>query len=164
MTRLAAQEVADAKALGDLSEDLLWWYVGARFPVRVKAPRPAGPVVKPPGGAPAAAAGGRAATAQSVADKLRTYLLNPAHPKGGSKAKWFKEALGFTEQNLDDLAKQITFNPATAVETAVTQFGTKYNQVIEIVGANGRRIGVTFAWIKNNDGVVRLVTAIPTKL
>lgn len=29
--------------------------------------------------------------------------------------------------------------------------------------ANGRRIDVTFAWIKNNDGVVRLVTSIPAK-
>jgi filamentous hemagglutinin len=41
--------------------------------------------------------------------------------------------------------------------------GTKYNQVINIIGANGKAIDVTFAWIRNNDGVVRLVTAIPAK-
>lgn len=63
---------------------------------------------------------------------------------------------------MGELAKQIKFDPNTAIETGVTQYGTKYNQVINIVGANGRSIDVTFAWIRNNDGIVRLVTAIPT--
>ena len=36
------------------------------------------------------------------------------------------------------------------------------NQVITIIGANGKSIDVTFAWIRNNDGVVGLVTSIPT--
>ena len=80
----------------------------------------------------------------------------------GPKAKWFEQALGFTKENLGDLAQQIKFDPAKAVQTGVTEYGTKFNQVIEIVGANGKRIEVTFAWIQNKDGVVRLVTAIPT--
>lgn len=105
-----------------------------------------------------------ATTEASVADKLERYLLNTAHPAGGPKARWFEQALGFTKENLGDLAKQIRFDPAKAVKTAVTEHGTKYNQVIEIVGANGRRINVTFAWIRNKDGVVRLVTAIPTPM
>ncbi len=103
-----------------------------------------------------------ATTEASVADKLEKYLLNSAHPDGRSKAKWFREALDFTKENLTDLAKQIKFDSAKAFQTAVTEYGTKYNQVIEIVGANGKRIEVTFAWIRNKDGIVRLVTAIPT--
>lgn len=103
-------------------------------------------------------------TRESVVKKLNDYLLNPDHPAGGPKAKWFQSALGFTRENMSDLAKQIIFDPSTAVETGVTQYGTKYNQIISIVGANGKTIDVTFAWIKNNDGIVRLVTAIPTKL
>jgi RHS repeat-associated protein len=99
----------------------------------------------------------------SVEEKLLKYLLNISHPVGGSKAKWFKEALGFTVDNADDLANQIVFNSKTAIQTGVTEFGVKYNQVISISGANGKVIDVTFAWIKNNDGVVRLVTGIPTK-
>jgi hypothetical protein len=95
---------------------------------------------------------------------LARYLLNPAHPNGGTKAKWFEQALGFTQANADQLAKQIVFDASKAVQTAVTQFGTKFNQVIPITGANGRVIDVTFAWIRNNDGVARLVTGIPTKL
>ena len=99
---------------------------------------------------------------ESVVDKLNRYLLNPNHSVGGSKAKWFKEALGFTNDNSDALANQIVFDTTKAVQTGVTEFGTKYNQIISITGANGNTIDVTFAWIKNNDGVVRLVTGIPT--
>ena len=104
-----------------------------------------------------------ATTEMSVQDKLYSYLLNPEHVDGGPKAKWFKEALGFTRENMDDLAKQIKFDAAKAVKTGETPHGIKYNQIIEITGANGRKIEVKFAWIKNNDGVVRLVTAPPTK-
>ncbi|WP_432408147.1 RHS repeat protein [Wukongibacter sp. M2B1] len=103
-------------------------------------------------------------TRQSVDDKLARYLLNMDHPVGGSKAKWFKKALGFTQDNMDDLAKQIVFNSKKAVQTGITEYGTKYNQTISINGANGKVIDVTFAWMKSvKDDVVRLVTAIPTK-
>jgi len=104
-----------------------------------------------------------AQTEQSVSDKLSRYLLNPEHPVGGSKAQWFKEALGFTKDNMADLAKQVKFDPSTATQTGATEFGTKFNQTISITGANGKTIDMTFAWIKNKDNVVRLVTAIPEK-
>jgi hypothetical protein len=103
-------------------------------------------------------------TAQSVRAKLTGYLLNESHPKGGTKAIWFKQALGFTQDNLEALAPQIKFDPATAVESGITEFGVKYNQTIQIIGANGKTIDVVFAWMKSaTDGIVRLVTAIPTK-
>ena len=102
-------------------------------------------------------------TAKSVDDKLARYLLNTGHEIGRHKAKWFEKALGFTKDNASDLAKQIRFDPKKATQIGTNQFGTKYNQVIRITGANGRKIDVTFGWIKNKDGVPRLVTAIPTK-
>jgi hypothetical protein len=74
-----------------------------------------------------------ASTNESVNDKLRRYLLDPNHPVGGDKAKWFRKALGFTQENLDDLAKQVKFDPAKAVATELTQHGQKYEQVIEIL-------------------------------
>ncbi|WP_218082233.1 DUF6883 domain-containing protein [Anthocerotibacter panamensis] len=108
-----------------------------------------------------------AATRASVDDKLARYLLNADHPIGSSKAKWFDSALGFNPDNADQLAKQIVFNEALAVQTAVIEQvvhqGVKFNQVIPITGANGKVINVTFGWIRNNDGTVRLTTAIPTK-
>ena len=100
----------------------------------------------------------------SVLKKLDTYLLNPDHSIGAAKAKWFQAALGFTRGNEQQLADQIVFNEAQAVPTTLTQWGQKFNQTISIVGANGKTIDVVFGWIKNNDGVVRLTTAIPTKL
>ncbi len=103
----------------------------------------------------------KTATELSVDDKLARYLLNQAHPKGGPKAKWFEEALGFNLGNADGLAKQLVFDPANAVQTEVTQYGTKFNQTINVTGPNGRTIPVTAAWIQGNDGVVRLVTAVP---
>jgi RHS repeat-associated protein len=102
-----------------------------------------------------------ATTEESVERKLSKYLLNPGHSVGGDKAKWFQQALGFTKENMGDLARQIVFDPKKAVQTGVTEFGTQYNQVITITGANGKEIEVTFAFIRNEDGVVRLVTAIP---
>jgi len=62
------------------------------------------------------------------------------------------------------LSKQIVFDEQKAVETGITEYGTKYNQTISIKGANGKVVDVTFAWLKSaKDDVVRLVTAIPTK-
>lgn len=71
--------------------------------------------------------------------------------------------MGFTQKNADDLARPIVFDPKKAVKTAVTEHGIKYNQVISIKDANSKVIDVIFRWIKNSDGVVRLVTGIPTK-
>jgi hypothetical protein len=99
----------------------------------------------------------------SVENKLTRYLLNMEHPVGGAKANWFEKALGFTKDNMGELAKQIVFDPKKAVQTAVTDYGTKFNQTISIKGANGKEIDVLFSWIKNNDGVTRLVTGIPAK-
>ncbi|MGX8796857.1 DUF6883 domain-containing protein [Fusibacter sp. JL298sf-3] len=72
--------------------------------------------------------------------------------------------LGYTQDNMDSLAKQIVFDPSKAVQTGVTKYGTKFNQTISVTGANGKVIDVAFAWMKSaKDDVVRLVTAIPTK-
>ena len=71
--------------------------------------------------------------------------------------------MGFTRENSEELARQLVFDEKSAIQTGVTEFGTKYNQTIAVVGANGRTIPVTTAWLKGTDGVVRLVTALPGK-
>lgn len=108
-------------------------------------------------------AGSSKLTQESINSKLDGYLLNKDHPIGGSKAKWFEKALGFNKNNSQQLSSQIIFDKSKAVQTAVTEYGTKYSQVIPIKGVNGKIIEVEFVWIKNNDGIVRLVTSIPTK-
>jgi RHS repeat-associated protein len=117
----------------------------------------------PPGSLTSGFARLGATTAESVERKLSQYLLNPEHAVGGDKAKWFQQALGFTKDNMADLAKQIIFDPKKAIQTGATEFGTKYNQTIAITGANGKTINVVAAWIRHKDNVVRLVTAVPEK-
>ncbi len=102
-------------------------------------------------------------TRESINTKLTTYLLDFNHSSGHSKAKWFKEALGFTQDNSVELAKQIVFDPQKVIVKTENIYGIKYSQFIAIKGLNGRTIAVQFVWIKNKDGIIRLVTAIPTK-
>jgi RHS repeat-associated protein len=114
-------------------------------------------------GDPTNEAVGLAKTAESVLYKLNTYLLDPNHPRGKDMATWYEKALGFTQKNMGELAKQLVFNPKTAYVTNVTQYGTKYNQVISVTGANGKVIDVVAAWIELADGTIKLVTTVPAK-
>jgi hypothetical protein len=82
---------------------------------------------------------------------------------GGPRADWFNQALGFTRDNAAELESQLIFDPGKAVQTGVAQFGTTYNRVIPITGANGKTIDVLFGWTRNYDGVAHLMTTIPTK-
>ena len=91
-------------------------------------------------------------SAASVHDKLSRYLLNPEHPIGGAKARWFRQALGFGRENTAELSRQLVFDEAKAVPTAATKFATKFIQTINVVGPNGRTIPVVTAWIKGQDG------------
>ena len=72
----------------------------------------------------------------------------------------FDSALGFNRGNAEQLATQGVFKEASAVQTAVIEQGG--NQAVPVTGANGRVIDVTFGWIRNNDGMVGLITGIPT--
>lgn len=101
-------------------------------------------------------------TEESVSRKLDGYLLNPAHEEGGPKARWLKSALGFSSDNADELAKQLVFDESKAVARELTEFGQKYEQTINLVGANEKVIPTQVVWIKNPDNVTRLVTLIPT--
>lgn len=95
--------------------------------------------------------------------KLKDYLLDPAHPQNQTKATWFDDALGFNKENWQDLASQLKFDETTATQTKLTKYGTTYEQVIPIAGANGKTVSATFVFMKDNNGVVRFVTGIPTK-
>jgi hypothetical protein len=97
-------------------------------------------------------------TANSVENKAYRYFLNPTHPDGGPKAQWFERALGYTRANMDDLTRQIVYDPLNVTPTEMTPFGQKYLQMINIIGSNGKTIEVPFIWIHNLDGFMRLVT------
>ena len=53
----------------------------------------------------------------NVLYKLETYLLDQTLSKdAAAKADWFKRALGFTQENAGDLAKQLVFDETKAVK------------------------------------------------
>ena len=100
-------------------------------------------------------------TEESVVMKLDNYLLNSQHMSvcGNltGKAMWFRNNLGFTRYNANELAKQIKFNRLHAQLGERTEYGQKYRQVIKILGANGKSQNIVFNWIENTDGIVRLI-------
>jgi hypothetical protein len=102
-------------------------------------------------------------TNNSIYKKLDTYLLDKTHKANKGKADFFKKVLGFDRSNINKLAKQIKFNPKTAMQKSTNQYGTKYEQIIKIKGNNGRIVDAKFIWIKNKDGVIKLVTGYPAK-
>jgi len=101
-------------------------------------------------------------TEESVSRKLDGYLLNPAHEEGAPKARWLKSALGFSSENAHELAKQLKFDETKAVARELSEFGQKYEQTINLTGANEKVIPTQVVWIRNPDNVTRLVTLIPT--
>ncbi|AHG49784.1 hemagglutinin (plasmid) [Rhizobium leguminosarum bv. trifolii CB782] len=98
----------------------------------------------------------------NLKSKLYDYLLNAAHPQNQSKANWFKQALGFDQSNWKSLSSQLYFDVETATATKTTEYGRTYEQVIPILGANGRTINTKFVFMQDNSGTVRLVTGIPS--
>jgi hypothetical protein len=133
----------------------------ARLGARARAAETLAPAAEDAG-----ALGGKvlpADSAGSVADKLDRYLLNPDNTRGGPKAEWFKQALGFTRENSADLAKQLIFDESQAVRNGVNEYGTLFRQTINVTGVNGRTIPVATGWIVGADGVPRLTTAFPSR-
>ncbi|QDS86474.1 hypothetical protein EC9_06360 [Rosistilla ulvae] len=94
--------------------------------------------------------------------KVRDYLLNPAHPDGGSKAIWF-HSLGYDREESHHLAADllaIARNSRT-FDTETTGFGVKY-KALGTVGRPEHRPGVVLTvWIVEDDDPPRLVTAYP---
>lgn len=95
-------------------------------------------------------------------EKLCDYLLNPAHPVGGTKAAWFA-SVGYTRQNWEELRDDL-LTIATSCENFIAKpfpYGVKYETVGEI-GTDDRRPGAVVAvWIVEENSPPRLVTAYP---
>jgi hypothetical protein len=74
------EDIEGLKATADLAEALAWWYVGARFPVKVKTPAPTAAKDVAKGAAQGGSAAKAAFDAARIADELFTAtkaLVNP---------------------------------------------------------------------------------------
>lgn len=79
--------------------------------------------------------------------KLTGYALDPQ--KAPDKAKAFKLALGYDQNNADELLQNIIDNidENKFVEKGDAGYGTLYQFVVRLTGANGKKANVLTAWI-----------------
>ena len=95
--------------------------------------------------------------------KVRDYLLNPAHPVGYSKARFFS-ALGFTRARWPALY-QVLLDVAVNGEATLgelTAYGQKYEVHATIMGHSEREAFLVTVWIVLSvEDFPRLVTAFP---
>ena len=97
-------------------------------------------------------------------EKFTMYALDPV--KQPDKAKTFKEALGYTKENYQDLIDNIqnNFKDDFMVLKNEDKFGKRYEYVVESTCANGRKANVCTGWIKENDSSEpRMTSAYVTK-
>lgn len=95
--------------------------------------------------------------------KITHYLLNPAHPAGGSKA-WFLLRFGFTVAEWPKLAaallRQARENAVVATEQ--TPHGIRYVVDGPLIAPDGTILNVRTAWYIHPDSdAPRFVTAHP---
>lgn len=96
-------------------------------------------------------------------NKVKNYLLNPEHPDGASKAKFFTESLGIQRDDWKYLADQISGAMSKSVIFRVrnSQFGISHGAFIEILGRNNRTAIIQTGWMVKAGEPPRLVTAYP---
>ena len=95
--------------------------------------------------------------------KVTQYLLNPAHPVGGSKAAFFLR-FGFTVADWQRLADALLLlaNENEVVETEQTPHGRRYVVDGRIIAPDGTSLNIRTAWyIYPADPVPRFVTSHP---
>ena len=97
--------------------------------------------------------------------KVRDYLLDPDHPEGGSKARYFR-SLGYSRLAWRRLESDLrSAHESKRIKNDVqTVYGDKYRLVSRITGPNGRSAIIVTVWIvREGESFARLVSAHPGK-
>lgn len=99
----------------------------------------------------------------AVADieKFRDYCLNPEHPTGKHKARVFRAALGFTQEDAEHL-REMVLESACENEAVIGEYLPLYGQIYTVdFAVEGLESSVTIrtAWIIEVDtDYPRLIT------
>ena len=96
-------------------------------------------------------------------DKLRTYLLNPDHRRGGSKAKLLL-SMGYEAEAWQRLQADIRASHVTAevVRQVDTEYGKRYEVVAPLPGVGGRPAVFRSVWqVDTGTEHPRLITMYP---
>ena len=97
-------------------------------------------------------------------EKFTKYALDPM--KEPNKAIAFKNALGYTKDNAEELISNILKNISlfNAVEKGDKGFGMQYELVLNLLGANNKYANVLTGWIIDKQtSETRLTSAYVTK-
>jgi len=95
-------------------------------------------------------------------DKITRYLLNPAHPAGGSKAAFFLR-FGFSARNWRQFAEALLLHARNdVVDSERTRHGMRYAVDGLITAPDGTVLNIRSAWYIDDRGEApRFVTAHP---
>lgn len=95
-------------------------------------------------------------------NKYIKYSLDPERQP--DKAKAFKDALGYTLENVNALIAnvQLTMKEDGFVEKGDSGHGMRYENIITLTGANGKTANVLTSWIKDHDSL-RMTSVYVTK-
>ena len=100
--------------------------------------------------------------AQIPKDKVADYLLNPEHPDGKSKARFFFQ-MGFDEDSLAAALLKHVWEKEI-FETKTTPYGIKYVVEGKLISPTGRQFNLLSVWIIiDGEKKPKLVTAYPSK-
>ena len=96
--------------------------------------------------------------------KLVSYALNKDHPVGGSKARRFYAALGFSASDAEEVVRQVkaALPQSNAIKGLEDGHGKRYAVDIKMVGPSGSAI-VRTAWILRDGSESPSLTSIYVK-
>lgn len=102
--------------------------------------------------------------AQIDPNKVTGYALNPDHPVGGNKARVFDSALGFNQDNADDLMSQIQrgVTENEPVPGVVNEYGERFTVDIPVTGPKGSGV-VRTGWIYDPGSTTPRMTTLFVK-
>jgi filamentous hemagglutinin len=97
--------------------------------------------------------------------KVRDYLLNPLHARGGHKARMFAAALGYGRFDHARLITQIKDGILRhgAMLIDVTRYGERFRVELPITGSTGSAVVRTLWIVRTGEDVPRLTSAYPIK-
>ena len=102
------------------------------------------------------------------AKKTQGYLLNTNHPKGGSKAKFMRDVLGYTTSD----SKMFHNNVVNSIinreptKTVQTQYGLKHTYHTTLIGKDGKSVSANVVAVVQKDNkrvTYKIVTVYPDK-
>lgn len=100
--------------------------------------------------------------------KTEGYLLNAEHPKGGSKAKFMKDVLGYSQADSRSFHKKVvdSITNKTPSKTVNTPYGIRHTYNTELIGKTGGKIKANVVVVVQKDNgriTYKIITVYPDK-